>query len=90
MTKQNGTTLKIRVVPNSKKFSIGEKNPWTGELKIKLAAKPVKGAANKELLKELKRMLNADVRILLGENSTEKTVFIEGKTSEEVEKALKQ
>jgi uncharacterized protein (TIGR00251 family) len=75
---EKGTTIKVKVVPNSKKFSVGEKNPWDGAWKIKVAAKAQDGKANKELIEELEKILNAKAKILAGEKSQKKTVFIEG------------
>jgi uncharacterized protein (TIGR00251 family) len=67
----------VRVVPNSSKSEIvGE---FDGSLKIKIAAPPVDGAANAELIKVLAKKLGvakSEVKIISGQGSKNKQVKI--------------
>lgn len=71
--------LAVTVVPRSPKSEIVG---FVGEyLKIRLAAPPVDGEANKELIKYLSKLLGiskADIRIISGASSRRKLVEIEG------------
>ncbi|MCK9361397.1 DUF167 domain-containing protein [Patescibacteria group bacterium] len=68
--------LTVRVVPNSSKTEI---TGWMadGALKIKLAAPPVDGEANRELISYLAKTLKlskSDVEITNGQTSKKKTL----------------
>lgn len=73
----SGIIFNLRVVPNSSKSAIiGE---FDGSLKIKIAAPPVDGAANDELIKFLAKNLGvakSAVEIISGQNSKNKQVKI--------------
>ena len=63
-----------------------------GSLKIRLTAPPVEGAANKECIKFLARLLGApksDIEIIQGHKSRQKTVLIRGLAPEVVQNLLK-
>ena len=76
----NGSiTFRVRVIPRARKTEIvgllGE------ELKVRLAAPPVEGAANRELVRFLARQLGvrrSQVRITAGESARSKVIAIEG------------
>ena len=77
-SKKDGAIIfNVRVVPNSSKSEIiGE---FDGSLKIKIAAPPVDGAANAELIKVLAKKLGAAksaVEIIGGQSSKNKQVKI--------------
>jgi uncharacterized protein (TIGR00251 family) len=83
-TEKDGTLIfRVRVVPRASKSGIvGEHN---GALKIRLAAPPVDGAANEELIKLLAREFDAaksDVVILSGQTSKTKQVSISNPSKE--------
>ena len=65
-------------------------NPWTNSLRIKVAGKALKGQANRELVSELERLLNAKVRIISGEKSRKKRHLIEGASLQQINKAIQQ
>ena len=69
--------MNVRVVPNSSKTEIvGE---YEGALKIKIAAPPVDGAANAELIKVLAKKLSVTksaIEIIAGQSSKNKQVKI--------------
>ena len=71
--------LAVTVVPRSSKTEIVG---FVGEyLKIRLAAPPVDGEANKELIKYLSKRLGiskSDIRIISGKSSKRKLLDIEG------------
>ena len=73
----SGIIIPLKVQPNaSKEKIIGEHN---GQLKIAVTAVPEKGKANKAVIKLLAKKLNTKIsciRIISGETSREKTVFI--------------
>ena len=67
--------LKVKVIPNAKKNEI--KDFKGGILYVKISAPPVKGKANRELLKFLKRKFEVkDIKIVSGEKSRLKTLNI--------------
>ena len=75
--KDSAVIFNLRIVPNSSKSEIlGE---FDGSLKIKIAAPPVDGAANAELIKFLSKKLGVPksaVEIISGQNSKNKQVKI--------------
>lgn len=82
--------FKVQVVPRASRSEVtGEHN---GALRIRIAAPPVDGAANKEvigLLAKSFRVSRSAVRILSGHNGRTKQVSIEG-ASESLLNALLQ
>lgn len=82
---ERGVTLTVRVVPRAHKSEI---TGLHGEaLKVRLAAPPVEGAANRALVAFLADCLGLrpqQVRIEGGERSRQKRVRIEGLTTAEV------
>lgn len=65
-------TIRIRAVPNAKKDEVIE-----GELlTVRVKAPPIKGQANKAIVKLLSRHFNAKVRIISGMRSKNKVVEI--------------
>ena len=87
----NGVYLAVKVQPRASKNQIGE--ALGDELKIKVTAPPVDAAANQAVIdllaKELKASRN-EVQIVRGQTSRHKTIFISGKTAEEISKLLEQ
>ena len=83
------TKIRVKVNPGA------PKNQFLGTdgdvYRIKLAAQPIKGKANKELKEYLARLLGVrkgDVQIVSGEHSRTKTVKIKGITKEELVRIL--
>jgi len=69
------TILRLRVLTGKRDFRI----LWDAEndtLLVESTKQPVKGKANIEILKELKRFFKADTRIVSGLTSKEKKVSI--------------
>ena len=77
--KDRGLTFTVRIVPRASRSEItGEYN---GALRIRIAAPPVEGAANRELIRLLARMFNLPqnaVAIVSGAGSKSKIVRIAG------------
>ena len=75
----SGIIIPVRVQPNaSKERIVGEYN---GQLKIAVSAPPEKGKANKAIIKLLAEKLGtkvSSIRVISGETSREKRIFIEG------------
>ncbi len=75
----SGIIIPVKVQPNaSKERIIGEYN---GQLKIAVTAAPEKGKANKAIIKLLAEKFGtkiSSIRVISGETSREKKLFIEG------------
>ena len=85
----NGVLLFVKVVPKSSQTAFVEEEE--GYLKIRLAAVPEKGKANKTLLIFLSKALNfpkSKLSIVYGEQGRKKHVFIEGIKEEDLKNAL--
>jgi len=82
-------TFAVRVQPRAAKSGVvGELD---GALKIRLAAPPVDGAANEELIRLLAKLFDAPrqrIAILSGQTSKNKTVRVRGISVVEVERVL--
>ncbi len=73
---KNGLILKIKIIPNSSKNEIVFEKDF---IKIKLTALPVENKANKALIEFLSKNLKtakSNIKIIKGETSKEKTLFI--------------
>ena len=84
-------TFAVRVQPRASRTTI--RGELDGALRVALAAPPVDGAANEELVRFLARLLRVPVRqvsLLAGQTSINKVVAIAGVTAEEVAEALGQ
>jgi uncharacterized protein (TIGR00251 family) len=84
-----GITIKFKVVPKSSKNSLAG---WeNGEMKIRLAAVPEKGAANEALIRFLAEILDigkSSIRIIQGETSRHKRVCITGLSIDQIKDKL--
>ncbi|MGB9177658.1 MAG: DUF167 domain-containing protein [Pyrinomonadaceae bacterium] len=87
-TEREGALLfNVRVVPGASRSEVvGEHD---GAVRVRVAAPPVEGAANEELIRTLARAFDVparDVEILSGHSSKTKRVRVEGATSFVLEK----
>ena len=75
--KDGGIVFNVRIVPRASNSEIvGE---YDGALKVRIAAPPVDGAANAELIKVLAKrfgIAKSDIEIIGGQTSKSKTVRI--------------
>ena len=81
--------LSVRVTPRAGRTAIAGMRD--GVLHVKLAAAPVEGAANAELVKLLSRALDvrqSDVQIALGASGRSKVVAVRGLKEAEARKRL--
>jgi uncharacterized protein (TIGR00251 family) len=89
MQSQNEVRISIRIQPGAPKNAVvGLVN---GIWKIRIAAPPVEGKANRELIEYLSEVLDIqknNIAIVRGETGRDKVVAITGLTREEVEKRL--
>jgi hypothetical protein len=79
---EGGCLLDIEVVPNSDAFGVEGIDPWTSRLKIRVTESPIKGKANKELVKRLEDALGTAPEIVAGIKTSKKTLFIRLATGE--------
>ena len=78
-------TFTVRVVPRAARTELAGEHG--GALKIRVAAPPVEGAANEELVRFLARHLSVparDVEIVAGHSSKTKRVRVRGLTAERI------
>lgn len=94
--RKSGTLIRLLIQPKASKSEFaGIHEGATGELprlKVRIAAPPVDGAANEELLRFLKKELRiTGARFVLerGETSRQKDVFCEGVTPDDLKAFLK-
>ncbi|HYE73388.1 MAG TPA: DUF167 domain-containing protein [Blastocatellia bacterium] len=90
-TQSSNVTFSVRVQPRASKSEfVGEVE---GALKIRLAAPPVDGAANEELISFLAKLLNVSrrqVSIISGATAKHKIIRVEGISGEQFEGAISQ
>jgi len=79
--------IRVKVIPGSKEFKVIFKRESNGPyLKIWAKSRPERGKANKELLKELKKLFG-DVELISGFNSREKYIKMKH-TIKEIEERI--
>ena len=75
----DGATIAVRVAPRASRTQVAGRHG--DALKVSLAAPPVDGAANAELIRCLARLVGvrrSDVTIVRGERSRDKVVLVRG------------
>jgi uncharacterized protein (TIGR00251 family) len=81
--------IHLKVVPNSRRDQIV--GPYADRLKVKVAAPPEDGRANKavcELLADALNISPRDIKVIAGHTSPEKTIRITGLAAAQVQRAL--
>jgi uncharacterized protein len=78
--------LTVFVKPNSPKFKIDYDSE---EIVVYSTKEPVKGKVNKEILKELSKLLHAQVEFVAGLTSKQKQLIVKGMDKQQVEQLLK-
>ncbi|RLF65483.1 MAG: YggU family protein [Thermoplasmata archaeon] len=86
---QNGVILHVKVKPRAEKNRIKGLSQDGRFLLVEIKAPPIRGQANKELEKFLRKLFAKEAIIVSGFQAREKYVLIRGATVEEVEKVLK-
>ena len=72
----DGVLVDFEVSPKSKRFEISGFNVWRGEIEVRIASVPMKGKANKEIIKEFSKLTKSRVEIVSGLKSQHKTLKI--------------
>jgi uncharacterized protein len=88
-SKDGGVTFAVRVQPRATKSGVA--GELDGVLKIRLAAPPIEGQANEELIRLLAELFDAPRRriaILSGQTSKNKVVSVSGISVDEAERVL--
>ena len=67
-----GVFLKVKVLPNSKKFEVHGTDKWISAVKIRVKSPAVKGKANHELVEGLSRIFGTQAKIVSGEKSNKR------------------
>jgi uncharacterized protein len=82
---KDGVVLTIFVKPNSPKFKVELDGD---EIIVFSTEEPVKGKVNKEIIKELTKLLHSKVEIAAGATSKQKQLFVKGMTKSQAEQVL--
>ena len=82
---KDGVILDVNVKPNSKEFKIVVEED---EIVVFCVEEPVKGKANKELVKEFSRLFRSKVELVSGFTSKQKKLLIRGFRKSETERIL--
>jgi uncharacterized protein len=87
---REGTVLNLRVAPGAKRTSI--EDPYGEDaVRLKVAAPPVSGKANAEVVRFLAELLHvprSDLAVIRGSSSRDKKVLVRGLTRTQTQKAL--
>jgi uncharacterized protein (TIGR00251 family) len=86
---EDGVVLAVRLQPGAGRTEIGA--PWGDELRVRVTARPERGAANEALVRLLATRLRCApnrVEIVRGAGSRQKQVLLRGLTEAEVRSAL--
>jgi uncharacterized protein (TIGR00251 family) len=89
MQSPNEVRISLRIQPDAPKNGVA--GVVNGVWKVRVAAPPVEGKANRELIEYLSEVLDipkSNIAIVKGETGRNKVVLISGITKEEVEKRL--
>jgi len=82
---KDGVMLTIFVKPNSAKFKVELDGP---EIVVYSTEEPIKGKVNKEIIKELSKLLHVKVELASGATSKEKKIFVKGLEKNQVKELL--
>jgi len=82
---KDGVIIKVFVKPNSPKYKIELDGD---EIIVYSTEEPVKGKVNKEIIKELSKLLHVKVEFASGLTSKEKQLFVKGMGKQQAEQLL--
>jgi uncharacterized protein len=82
---KDGVMLTIFVKPNSPKFKVELDGT---EIVVYSTEEPIKGKVNKEIIKELSKLLHTKVELVSGATSKQKQFFIKGMDKQQAEQLL--
>jgi hypothetical protein len=71
------TIIEVNVIPSAKKTQIPSGyNEWRKAIEIRIKSQAKEGKANREIIKEMKRIFQSEVEIIKGERSNQKTLRV--------------
>jgi len=76
---RNGCYLKVEVNPSASHTGMGEIDKWRGAVRFDIAAEPIMGRANRELIRYLEERFpeaKGGLRIVKGKTARNKRLFI--------------
>jgi len=82
---KDGLLLEVFVKPNNQKFEVVVEGD---DLVVRCTEEPKRGKANREIIKELSKLLRAEVEVVRGATSRQKMLLIKGANKTEIEKIL--
>ncbi len=82
---KNGTIIEVFVKPNQSEFKLVTEED---EIVIFSTEEPVKGRANKEIVRELTKLFQARVELISGSTSKQKRLIVDGLSKKEIQKIL--
>jgi uncharacterized protein len=88
--KDRALTFAVRIVPRASRSELA--GEYNGALRIRIAAPPVEGAANRELIRLLAKMFKLpqnSIDIISGAGSKNKIVHIAGAASAQLEQLIR-
>ena len=83
---KDGVIISVFVKPNSAKFKIELDGD---EIVLHCTEEPVKGKVNKEIIKELSRLLHTKVELVSGATSRQKQLFVRGLAKNQAKEILR-
>ncbi|HDM60325.1 MAG TPA: YggU family protein [Archaeoglobus veneficus] len=84
----DGVYISIDVTPASSKTCISGYNQWRKAVSVKVKSQPKGGKANAEVVELFSKLLGRKVEIVKGHNSSQKVLFVQNATVEEVVEKL--
>ncbi len=82
---KNGTIIEVFVKPNQSEFKLVTEED---DIVIFSTEEPVKGRANKEIVRELTKLFQARVELISGSTSKQKRLIVDGLSKKEIQKIL--
>jgi uncharacterized protein (TIGR00251 family) len=82
---KDGTVIEVYVKPNSLKFQVTVEST---EVVVTCTQEPTKGKVNKELIKNLSKIMHANVELVSGATSRQKRLLVRGIEKKDVERLL--
>ncbi len=82
---KDGLLLEVFVKSNNQKFEVVVEED---DLVVRCTEEPERGKANREIIKELSKLLRAEVEVVRGATSRQKMLLIKGAKKAEIEKIL--
>lgn len=74
--KSEHTLIDIAVTPNAESTGIKGFDPWRKRILIRIKERPLQNRANREIVDFFSKLFNADVKIVSGYKSGQKTVEV--------------